>query len=494
MERFEATVRATVEQYHMLDPGDRVIAAVSGGADSVCLLVLLAEMRTSLHLQLRAVHVHHGLREGEADRDAEFVEKLCSALNVPCHMIRVDVRRQAKERGMSEEEAGRCLRYEAFEKEATAWEREENLGLVRVAVAHHGDDQAETILHNLFRGSGLIGLRGIPYVRGRVIRPLLDRKREEILRWLSDRDLSFVEDSTNRENHYTRNRIRNRLIPQIEKEVNPGAVGNILRLGRLAEQADGYLREQAILWVNGYVKRVDLLPDPFPQMKEGESLEGEQAIPAVEEDGEKRGVWIPAREFRSQPEIICSYILLELLKELSHQSKDIGECHVQQVMGLFSRSVGRKVNLPYGLIARREYEGVWLGLELPREELPSSLLPRVETEIFSYEKGMEIPKKMYTKWFDCDKIKGMPMVRTRQTGDFITLSDGSRKTVKRFMIDEKIPREKRDEIALLADENHVMWILGYRISQFYKIGTDTKRVFEVRVICPAEERNNHDGG
>ncbi len=257
MEGFETKVRKTVEEYHMLEPGSRVIAAVSGGADSVCLLALLEEMRTSPGIRLRAVHVHHGLREGEADRDAEFVEDLCAALDVPCHIIKVNVLQLAEEKGLSEEEAGRCLRYQVFEEEAAAWEgedAEESGVLVRVAVAHHRDDQAETILHNMFRGSGLLGLRGIPYVRGRIIRPLLDCGRREILRWLSERGLSFVEDSTNSGDHYTRNRIRGRLLPLIESEVNRGAVGNILRVGRLAGQADGYLRDQAVRWIGMNVR------------------------------------------------------------------------------------------------------------------------------------------------------------------------------------------------------------------------------------------------
>lgn len=286
MEGLEHRVRETMEQYHMLEPGDRVIAAVSGGADSVCLLALLCAWREPRGISIRALHVHHGLRGEEADRDADFVRSLCEGLHVPCHILKVDVRGLAAEKGMSEEEAGRFLRYEALEKEALDWEGEDrasearsgqdgdwadggwgdggpadggsagsSLSPVKIAVAHHSGDQVETILHNLFRGSGLFGMKGIVYRRGRIIRPLLDVDRDCILKWLADHDLPYVQDSTNDTLHYTRNRIRNQLLPEIEQYVNRGAAGNILRLGRLAAQADEYLESQAAAWIKAHVRK-----------------------------------------------------------------------------------------------------------------------------------------------------------------------------------------------------------------------------------------------
>ena len=238
MDEAEQRVRRTIEEYHMLDPGDRVIAAVSGGADSVCLLTLLCGMKMDWDLKLMAVHVHHGLRGQEADRDADFVRALCEELEVTCHIIKVDVRKYASENGMSEEEAGRYLRYEALEREARWWEDSDGCGgedrdcdggrqrrdgegrdcdsgrqrcggetgdcrnkRVKIAVAHHSDDQAETILHNLFRGSGLGGLKGISYVRGRIIRPLLDIGRRDIVEWLEENGCAWVQDSTNSSGH-----------------------------------------------------------------------------------------------------------------------------------------------------------------------------------------------------------------------------------------------------------------------------------------------------
>ena len=178
------TVEKYIETYSMIQQNDNMIAAVSGGADSVCLLHLLVQIRTADGIRLRAVHVHHGLRGEEADRDAAFTEELCRKFDVPCRILHADVRGYAREHSVSEEEAGRILRYQLLEQEAQRWEAETGGQNVKIAVAHHGDDSAETILYNLFRGSGLAGIGGIQPVRGRIIRPILCVTRTEILEYL----------------------------------------------------------------------------------------------------------------------------------------------------------------------------------------------------------------------------------------------------------------------------------------------------------------------
>ncbi len=484
----------TIEQFHMLRQGGRVVAAVSGGADSVCLLALLCGLRRDMGIEVRALHVHHGLRGAEADRDAEFVRQLCGRLEVPFLLRQVDVRGFARAEKLSEEEAGRLLRYRAFEAYAQEWEREDALGdgidetgmqgtgeagesgidqagppgteasvrearQVRIAVAHQVDDQAETILHNLCRGSGLKGLGGMRPVRGRVIRPLIAVTREEILEWLAGRKLSFCEDSTNQTDFYTRNRIRRQLMPMLKEQVNPGAAESILRMGRLASQADDYLSAQAQEWAGRYVRE-----------EEGRAL-------------------IPAEQFNGLPEILRSYVIYRVMASVGGRTRDLTYGHVDQVLRLFGMPAGHSQNLPYSVRAVREYEGVVL-------HRPEALgrRPRAEAvfRCFSYKKGTEIPKNQYTKWFDCGKIKGTPVVRSRQTGDYITLADGRTKTVRRFMIDEKIPREERDSIQLLADGSHILWIVGYRISEYYKIGPDTVRVLEVRMESPDPENPASD--
>lgn len=490
MDGTEQKFLKSIEQFHMLQPGDRVIAAVSGGADSVCLLTLLCGLEKGWDLSLRTVHVHHGLRGGEADRDAAYVERLCRTLGVPVRMVHVDVRQYAGEHGLSEEEAGRILRYEALEREAAAWEAEsagagppqgEGGGRaptcpVKIAVAHHGDDQAETILHNLCRGSGLAGLGGMQPVNGRIIRPLLAMDRQDILNWLESRKLEFCEDSSNRSDHYTRNRIRGRLIPVIKSQVNAGAVDNILRMGRIAAQADVYLRDQARRWIQSYV------------IRSGEEKATEPR------DGRLPSIVIPTAPFLALADILRSYTIYLLLCETAGRARDLTAVHVDQVMELFEKPVGRRISLPYKISAVKGYGGVVLEREdLQRQpnarqrQSGQSVRQQAEITCFSYKKGMEIPKNQYTKWFDCGRIKGMPVVRNREAGDYITLADGSKKTVRRFMIDEKIPKERRYLIPLLADGNHVMWIIGYRMSEYYKIGPDTTRVLQASLRETGQE-------
>ena len=198
-----------MKQNHMVEPGDGVLVGLSGGADSVGLLLVLWKLRETFQISLRALHVHHGLRGVEADRDAAFSRMLCERLEIPFYEFRIDAAKEALDRKCSVEEAGRLARYRLYEETARAWEEE--IRRVHIATAHHADDNAETVLFNLFRGSGLTGLSGIAPVRGRIIRPLLWAQRSEIQTWLRQQGQDWVEDSTNQESEYSRNWLRNEL-------------------------------------------------------------------------------------------------------------------------------------------------------------------------------------------------------------------------------------------------------------------------------------------
>lgn len=440
-------VRDYMSVHHMVTGGEQVIAAVSGGADSVCLLHILVMLKEELHIAVHAVHVHHNIRGGEADRDAAFTEGLCKRLGVPCLVVRKDVPAYARAHGMSMEEAARLLRYEAL-REVSA-----RLLGAKIAVAHHSGDQAETILHHLFRGSGLKGLGGMAPVRGTIIRPLLSCSREEILVYLKEYGLAYCEDSSNASGDYTRNRLRSAVIPEIVREVNQGAVEHILHAGDLIAQADAYLKQAADRELLTHLRRRD------------------------------GAVGITVDALLKQEQIVRTYMIREMLTQAGGFLKDITARHVSGVEGLLSKEVGARMDLPYALTARRTYEDLWIEhkhLDLLSDSYSETDLPQLVYTRFSYEKHQEIPENRYTKWFDYDRIKGTLSVRTRKTGDYITLRDGNRKTVKSYMIDEKIPRELRDRIPLLAEGSHVVWIVGYRISEYYKITEETKQVLKVQ--------------
>ncbi len=453
LKKVEAYIRAN----HMIEKGDQVVAAVSGGADSVCLLHILVSLRNILECEIRVVHVHHGLRGAEADRDAEYVRELSDMWEVPCLVVYKDAAGYAGVHGMSVEEAGRELRYQVFDEEAR------RTGARRIAVAHHQGDQAETILHNLFRGSGLKGLGGMAPVRGKIIRPLLVLRRDEILEYLDTRGIGCCADSTNMSMDYTRNRIRHKVIPMICREVNSSAVEHIAAAGELLSQAEQYFDQEARrLWL--------------------ENRRG----------GERPGQWgIEARVLTGLPPILKGYVVMDMMGELADSRKDISSVHVEGILDLAEGGTGRTCSLPYGLRARKEYGMVWLekagdektGGTEGEEDLfscPLFTVQRIPARILR-KKYKEIPEKKYTKWFDYDKIKGTLSVRTRRPGDYFTLKDGKRKTVKAFMIDEKIPREERDRILLVAEGQHVLWIVGRRISEFYKITDDTEEILQMRM-------------
>lgn len=444
-------IEAYIREHHMIEEGSRVIAAVSGGADSVCMLHLLTSLRGKLKFELRAVHVHHGLRGAEADRDARYVRELSNRWEVPCLVIYEDVASYGRDRGMSLEEAGREVRYGALYREAGRWE-----GSV-IAVAHHQEDQAETILHNLFRGSGLKGLGGMAPVRGAVIRPLLCVSRQEILGYLKDRDIVCCEDSTNASCDYTRNRLRHMVIPVVCREINPEAVEHIAAAGERMRQADRYFcREAQKLWkVQG--------------QKTGEECR------------------FPAGALVSLPEILRGYVVLEMIEALTGSRKDITAVHVDRIVGLAGKGVGRRVSLPYGMRAWRDYECVCVSLQGQEPVLEPAKEPSLASR-FAFErlpgsilgeKTGKIPEKKYTKWFDYDRIKDTLSIRCRQPGDFLILPGGGRKRLNRFLIDEKILREQRDRIPVLTEGNQVLWVVGYRISEYYKIREATHTILQV---------------
>ena len=481
-----------IRRERLLEMGDRVVLGVSGGADSVCMMELFAAIREVWQLELLVVHVHHGLRGAEADRDASFVQAEAEKLGIDCVVERRDVRSLAAERGLSLEEAGRDVRYEILREYAKNWTSQKG-GLrdgcgsetlasagcrpAKIAVAHHQEDQAETILHNLFRGSGLKGLGGMSAKRGQIIRPLLCLEKKEILEYLEKRHIAYCEDSTNRENEYTRNRLRNELIPQIRREINEKAVEHIAEAGERLRQADAYFEEQAEkIWREYGVTKTCNAEGDVTGLMDGTKMGAESQAETADEIiyGMERSV------FLKEPPIVRTYVLRHMISMATQSLKDITSDHIDQVTSLLEKETGKRINLPYGLTAWTEYEFLWISKWNPSCHVDNQPSISLIMKKIPYEKAQEIPQNRYTKWFDYDKIKGTLTVRTRQTGDYITLKDGRKKTVKAYMIDEKIPRELRDRVTLLAEDHHVLWIVGWRISEYYKVTEDTDYVLEVQ--------------
>lgn len=447
-----------INEHQMLQEGDTVVAGVSGGADSVCLLFVLLKIRETIPFHLTAVHMNHKIRE-EAGEDAAFVEALCGTWNCPYRYVEADVEEYALEHHMSCEEAGRFLRYQAFAQVL----EEEGAEDGKVAVAHNKNDHAETVLFHLLRGSGLAGLTGIHPVRGRVIRPLLCVTRPEIEAFLEENQLAYCIDKTNSEDTYTRNKIRHHMLAYAEQEVCSQAVSHIYDTSVIVREALAYVdcHTQMAMERCGVVSEKDMIFD--------------------------------VAAFEKEEPLIQKQILLMAMERLSESRKDISAVHIRLLLGLFTRQGNASVDLPCGLRAYREYGRVRLaGRERERAESAPGVLRipgvtrwggfRFVCQLLPYEKSQIIPQKTYTKWFDYDKISKYLVLRTRQRGDYLmTRGDGGRKSLKAYMIGEKIPQAERDRIPVLADGEHIVWVVGHRISGHYKTDRQTKTVLQIRV-------------
>lgn len=456
-----------MEKYDMIRPGMHVIAGVSGGADSVCLLYVLSEYRRQVPFSITAVHVEHGLRGKESLEDGEFTEKLCRQLDIPVRVVKAPVRQRAQEQGISLEEAGRQERYRIFE------EIRAECGGHRIAVAHSQNDQAETVLWNLVRGSGLKGLGGIRPVRGNVIRPLLFTRRQEIEEILEKADISWRTDRTNLQQDYTRNRIRLSVLPEMERILNREASAHIAQAAEKLWEVQEY---------------VDLMTDRAADscLRQKDS-----------------SVIVDLEYFQVQDSLIQKEILRRAVELCIHSLKDFGSVHLEKLLKLTEMDCGKEISLPGRMravrekgILRLERAGTVHGEILSEDSVILSVPGdccvggfRISTEIVDNSPELMrkiIKEKKCTKWLSYDTINGNVLFRTRQTGDYLVVNrQGGKKKLKDYFIDLKIPRDCRDRIWLLAEGNHVLWIPGLRISEAAKVCDETKKVLKIQL----EEEN-----
>lgn len=455
-------IKAVIKDNELIKEGERVVVGVSGGADSVCLLLVLKEI---MPLEcITAVHINHGIRGDEAARDEDFVLQLCKRQGIRLEIRRLDVPLFARENKISEEEAGRVLRYRVFEEIRLLYKAD------KIAVAHNLNDVAETFLMNLSRGSGITGLTGIKLRSGVLIRPLIKTSRaeiEEIVTYLGE---SFITDSTNNSLIYTRNRIRKRVIPELE-EVNERAVSHINDACERLEKIEGYIIKEAAKAYKSYVTK-------------------------------GKDIFI-SNEILTLDEVIIEEVLHKALSEAAGRARDIGSVHISYLLELFSKQVGREIDLPYQVRAFREYKGIRLKGSANKSEsgestqvLPELLLHTEDVEGIStvaseednirltFEDGSvkNLSQNSCIRWFDYDKIAENVMVRFKEEGDFLVISpEGDKKKLKKYFVDSKIPSDKRGGIPLVASGNEVLWIIGYRTGEGTRITKSTKKLLKMEI-------------
>lgn len=454
-----------IKENSMIKSGDKVLVALSGGPDSVCLLHILSELKELLHIEVYAAHVNHCLRGESALKDEAYVEELCKNLNIKCFVKRVDINKISEEKNISTEMAGREERYKFFE------ELKNEYSLDKIAIAHNANDQAETLIMRALRGTGIEGLVGIKPVRdGIFIRPILILRRKEIEEYCEINNLTPRIDETNLEEIYSRNKIRLKAIPFIEENFNPDIVNTLNRLAYSCSKDVEFIQEEV-------EKRFTKLC-----IKENNSI-------------------LIKEEAFNAKEALLTRIIKKALFEVSSKHNNFELKHIQDIIALKDKGTGKQINITNGVIALNEYGDIRiklvdskkvkdnkvLNLENIKDELDKNQKVVIEDDILgNYElivedlkKGEKFSKDRFIKSFDYDKISNID-IRFRQNGDkIIPLGMKSSKKLKDIFINNKIPKEERDFIPLVLFNNEIAWIVGSNVSETFKVTNKTKKVIKI---------------
>ncbi len=457
-------VRRTIDHYRLLEKGDRVIVGVSAGADSMVLLHLLNGFRQEFELSLIIAHIHHGLRPAESEREAELVREMSLRLGLPFEYGQFNVKEFQESGGFSLQDASRRIRFQFFHHLLKKY------GGGKIALGHHADDQVETILLRLLRGSGLRGLKGmLPIREGRVIRPLLEVWKEEIEGFARENSIPYLIDSSNLKKDYLRNRLRLNLIPLIEQEYQPGFRRAIIRTSTILREEDDYLEKEA-----------------------GEVY---QKIAHEEENG----IAFNYSSYCSLHQAIQWRVIQKMLGRMDRElNMDEGEWSDVNLIyrRLQQPSTSLLLELSHGLCLEKRYDMVFLRKERPTAIPPFEVelnipgrtyIQEIEREVMAEEREWDrskpIDESRNVALLDYQSLRFPLRMRNFRPGDrFQPLGTEGTQKLKDFFIDHKIPRFERPQIPLLISGEEIAWIAGYRIDERVKITPNTRRVLRVEII------------
>jgi tRNA(Ile)-lysidine synthase len=469
-------VYLTIDGYDLVRQGEVVLCAVSGGPDSVVMLHALKEINEiqQADWKLHVAHINHGLRGKAAAEDQDFVRELAEKLGMPFHTTNIDVKKIREKKKLSMEEAGRNVRHQWLEETAL------KIKAQKIALAHNLDDQSETIMHRIIRGTGLRGLKGMAPIRllSRkhdlfLVRPMLEVERFEIETFLQERGHASKTDLSNLDTSITRNRIRHKLLPMIEEDFNPRVKMALVKLGQTASSFYLLLREIA-----------------------GEVYENTKMLSGSDE------VCFNAEAFEKLPPAIQTLLIDRAVKTLVGTLPHLNFEHYLEVISLCgSGGYSKTIRLPKGLEARREsyiLKIYWpkevppppkiskIPLKVPGTTVIKKLNLKIDTQI---QEGRVVGMKEYVRnkdyteeIVDYEKVQGKLSIRLRRKGDHFTPLGGRGSCkLKKFFIDHKVPQPLRDRIPILADDDRIVWVVGYRIDNSVKITEDTLKVLKLRV-------------
>lgn len=462
-------VNSWAAEKDVLKAGTLVLVGVSGGADSVCLLHVLYSLGKLNGFSVAAVHVNHMLRAEESMQDEKYVKDICEQWGIPLKIYRKDVKSYSKEKRCSVEEAGRILRYALFH------DLKNELNAQYIAVAHHKEDQAETIFLNILRGSGLNGICGMEDIQGCIIRPLLNVEKSEIYEYLSRNNLKYRTDSSNLSNIYARNAIRNRIFPEIARQTGFNVTHSLVRLSDIVKADRDFLERLA--------------------EENYESILISKSEHSIELDRDK----LAGLDFA-----VSGRIVRIAWENLTGSRKGLESKHVKAALGLAAeKGKNKAIDFPCGIIFKTEYDRAYV---MKKEEseapVPFSMEVRAPADILLKEINILARFRVYTadefgknfgrfekpgeksliQLFDYDAVAEGINIRYRLPGDvFAPYGGPGKKKLKDFFIDQKIPRHKRDEILLLADGREIIWIVGLRTSEKYRVTKFTKNILYAEI-------------
>ncbi|EEI85663.1 tRNA(Ile)-lysidine synthetase [Anaerococcus lactolyticus ATCC 51172] len=449
--KMEDRVYKTVVENNLLSEGDTVIVGASGGPDSQFLIHILDKLKNKLGIDIVLAHLNH-LHRKEASKDEDLVRQTAEKLGLKFYSRSRSMDELAKELKISSEDAGRRLRYEFFN------DLSKKFPISKIAVAHNKDDQAETALMRIIRGTGLDGLRAMDYKNGNIIRPILNIKKKEILAYLDSNEIAYAIDHTNFENDYTRNKIRLDIIPILE-EINPNVVDAVFKLSDLARD------DLAIL-----EKSVDSKFDEMSKVKHGK-------------------IYFDKDHFEKTDPALLRRILRKAVGVLKGEIKDLSKENLDDFLKIKNLATGKSL-IKDDISLRKSYEAYVLEILTPAEKSKTDLYLYDKDQVHFdgiYLKTSIINSGKYEKnknvgYFDYDLLHFPLKVRTRRAGDrFVPLGHKSEKKLKDFFIDQKIDRKKRDELPIILSDDKIIWLASLRISDEFKVTGGTKKILKIEV-------------
>lgn len=453
-------IKDIIKEYNMINIGDKVVVGVSGGPDSMCLLNVLCFLRSEYKLTIIVAHINHCLRGNDSDDDEEFVRNYCKEENIEFYSTKIDIHSLAKEKGISCESAGREVRYSFF------YRIYKETGANKIALAHHANDQAETILMRLIRGTGMEGLSGIKPVRDNIyIRPLINIYRDEIEKYCTENNIYTRTDKTNFESIYTRNKIRLDLIPYVNNMFDCDITKSLCRLSSIIREDNDYLDKVTKEKYDKYCIR----------------------------DNDK--IIITNEAFREH-EAILSRIIRMSIDSLCGNLNDIEKHHISDIINLQKRNTGKIALLPKEFAALNNYGNIEI-CSLDKLNDNNTIKQDIKLhegmnciEGTSYkiflnmingDEDIRLNFSDYIKYFDEDKIAGEIKLRYRMDGDrFCPLGLNGSKKLKDIFIDLKVPKHIRNNIPLICFGDEIAWIVGYKISEKFKVDNTTKKILKIK--------------